>query len=102
MVFRDKSGESSDEDKISFIRGLFDSDGTVSGSTASFTQSREKFVYDLQQLLLEFGILSRVSKVKQDGFESKIGYRWDSVLSGKLAYKRFREYIGFRVISKRD
>lgn len=94
--------KASDSVKISFIKGLFDSDGTVSGETASFTQAREKFVYDLQTLMLEFGMLTRVSKVKQDGFPTKIGYRWDLALSGKKSYDTFVRLISFRCKDKKD
>ncbi|MDI6591711.1 MAG: anaerobic ribonucleoside-triphosphate reductase, partial [Patescibacteria group bacterium] len=74
------------ENIINFLKGLFESDGTVSKKGDIFlTLTSSKIIYDVQRLLLKIGILSRV-KIKREGYQIQI--------LGRYA-KEFAEKIGF-------
>lgn len=77
----------------SFLRGLFETDGGMEkGNTISLSSHSELLVDDVQKLLLNFGIISRVSKKLNKKFKSK-NYILN-VLGGN-SRKIFAEHIGF-------
>ncbi|MGM0641503.1 MAG: LAGLIDADG family homing endonuclease [Thermotogota bacterium] len=54
--------ESSFDDRCSFLRGMFSSDGTVVKGVPRYTTVNEKLAYDLKKLLMSVGIGSSVIK----------------------------------------
>lgn len=84
-----------------FIRGLFDTDGTVGNDTVSFTTTSEVLAREVQVLLLGFGIISSktlytTSYIKQNGEHATC---WKVTLfSGELT--KFSSEIGFGLTRK--
>jgi len=73
-----------------YIRALFEADGTI-GRNLSFTSKDERFIRDLQFLLMCFGIKSKVK-----GRFNKVYKRWYWNLTIKrLMCERFYKEIGF-------
>lgn len=76
----------------SFLRGLFDSDGSVnSNGRITFVTISEKLVYDVQILLLRFGIISYIKKYESAYYLYITGEDTDI----------FRKYISFGLERKR-
>ena len=79
-----------------FLSGLWESDGFVSrdGNHGGFFSKEEKFIKDIQLLLLSFGITSRLSianKINGEGrtyVGRKLSLRKDEII-------KFQKYIGF-------
>lgn len=88
------------------ISGLFDTDGTIQVNTAkggfgisvSFTNTSKKLVYQLQTLLLKFGIISTVSYRDRN---TKWNTSYELHVNGTNV-KRFHEQIGFGLRRKRE
>lgn len=79
----------------SFIRGLFDSDGSVTNGGVVFRQNREQFVEDLQKVLFSQGITSSIypnSKGQGIGFQLRI--------STRESLRTYAKFIGFSLKSK--
>jgi len=81
------------EEVSSFIRGLYDAEGTLGKDTIYFTNMSKPMVDILKFLLLRFGIISFPEKVKSTG-----AYRL--AIAGEINLKRFYEYIGFSDVKK--
>lgn len=81
------------ESQIAFLRGYFDTDGTVERykGGASCCSVSKKLLKEIQILLLNFGIVSRLRKKKTT---SKFGKAYLLDILSEDAYK-FKELIGF-------
>lgn len=83
--------------QVSFISGLFDTDGSVEKKVLSYCSVSEKLIKQLQIMLLQLGIISRVRyKTSKNGFSHYI-----LRISGK-DIEFFNNKIGFRCIRKRE
>lgn len=82
----------------SFLRGLFDTDGTVDARTTSLTSVSKRLIAQVQSLLLNFGIISYVYKAKT---KSKFGVAYTLVISGNEVEK-FLNNIGFGLEYKQE
>jgi len=90
------------EVQASFLRGLFDTDGSCTGGAIILTSSSSKMVYEVQQLLLGMGIVSRRHKVR-DAVPSKKWAPYHRIeIYGASDRQRFQQMIGFTVPAKRD
>jgi S-adenosylmethionine synthetase len=93
-----------------FLRGLFDTDGTIRISgrynnslDIGFYSSSLKLIKQIQQLLLNFGIISKLSKLSEKGHKSYIRGReitsrypeYGLRLIGNESRKIFKKEIGF-------
>lgn len=93
-----------------FIRGLFDTDGTIrptgrnnNSLDIKLTTTSEKLATDVQQLLLNFGIITHIQKVNSSGKISYIGNRpvqsrrtlYNIRLKGSVSIDIFQKNIGF-------
>lgn len=83
-----------------FVRGLFDTDGcaTKSGSVVYVTTSQE-LAQQMQEVLLKFGIVSKLTHTASKNPRHADGYRID--ISGVHA-DRYREEIGFSLTRKQE
>lgn len=74
-----------------FLRGLFDTDGTVNNATVSFSSVSYKLIHQVQMLLLNYGI---ISTIKKHNTKSKFGVCY--MLSiGSTNINLFMDNIGF-------
>lgn len=80
---------SSNEFRAAYLRGLFDTDGHCSRYLAMncFT---DELAQDVQLLLLEMGIRSRVTRVKNKNNDIAV-----LCINGKCNIRKFAKYIGF-------
>jgi hypothetical protein len=88
------------ESQIAFLQGYFDTDGTVdvnSGGVSCCSVSK-KLVSEVQIMLLNFGVISRIRKKKT---KSKFGKAYILDIFSEDAYK-FKELIGFRLDRKQS
>lgn len=74
-----------------FLRGLFDTDGTVDCKIVSLTSVSKKLVHQVQNLLLNFGIISSIYNKKT---RSKFGHCYTLTISGNNI-PLFNHCIGF-------
>ena len=83
-----------------FLRGLFESDGTVSSGFVSFTTTTEAFARDTQSMLLALGMVSTLEKhaagIGSWGNAPKFRLR---LLNASLS-ERFSEQVGFMSVRK--
>ena len=82
----------------SFLQGLFDTDGTTTGRSVSFSTSSEELGMQVQQLLLNFGIISNRQKrlnKKYNTYSHQI-----YILSNNVDI--FNKEIGFRLTRKQN
>jgi hypothetical protein len=85
-----------------FLRGLFDTDGTVEKRDGLITLASvsERLIRDTQIVLLNFGIVSSKS-VKRGKYKGATHTSYMLALAGMEA-ERFHEMIGFTLERKRD
>ncbi len=89
--------ESSKENVASFLKGLFDTDGSVEKSAITYCTVSKKLSEQVQNLLLGFGIISkRARKVSSKGFECYV----ISITSENVDI--FMKEIGFSCMRKQE
>ena len=77
-----------------FLRGLFESDGTVSSGYASFTTTTEQFARDVQAMMLALGLITTLERqAAGSGWGSNPKFRLR--LLNLAASAPFAERIGF-------
>ena len=82
----------------SFLQGLFDTDGTTNGKMISYTTASEEMSKQVQQLLLNFGIISNRKKRYNKEYST---YSYQVyILSTNIDI--FRNEIGFRLSRKKE
>lgn len=82
--------------QISFLSGLFDSDGSFNGVCVDLSSTSYKFVNEVQMMLLNLGIVSRVREKK-----TKSDYGSVFVLEvSSINLKIFMDVVGFRLTRK--
>jgi len=86
------------ESQIAFLQGYFDTDGTAHNKNGgvSCCSVSKKLLKEVQLMLLNFGIISRVRKKKT---KSKFGKAYLLDIFSEDAFK-FKELIGFRLKRK--
>jgi len=94
--------------KSNFLRGLFDSEGNVSGSNLDrpkistrfigFFNTNLKLIYLVKKLLESLGIEIQNIDKRIGGFKNSLCYRLR--IGGKENLKRFRDKIGFSIKRK--
>jgi intein/homing endonuclease len=82
--------------QINFLRGLFDSDGSFNGSSVDLSSTSYKLINEVQIMLLNLGIVSRVREKKT---ESNYGKAFILEISS-TNLKVFNDIIGFRLTRK--
>lgn len=82
-----------------FLSGLFDTDGTVvkEGRQIEFSTKSESLAYEVQLLLLNFGIISKRKKSLNKKYNR---YYWKVILLGLRSRQIFNNEIGFRLQRK--
>ena len=75
-----------------FLRALFEGDGSVSGLPrssiqVSYSTRSERLARDVQELMLEFGVIARISRAKNGEFKV--------VISNRREARRFGVVLGF-------
>jgi len=98
----------SDEIKISFLQGFFDSDGVVSDGFIGFVNTNLEGLKQVQQILLNFGIISNLRLGVQKGAKSvirdiEVVSKKDCFLlaiESKFGILRFIDTIGIRIKRK--
>lgn len=82
----------------SFLRGLFDTDGTVIKSAVEYVTASKEMAEQLQQLLLQFGIISRRVKQYNKRFDT---YSYKISISS-INVDIFNKEIGFNLTRKQE
>ena len=88
--------DSTKENVAEFMRGLFDTDGTVDERVVSYTTVSEKLSKQIQLVLLNFGIVSRRVYKKTEKF-----YHYTLYISGENV-DLFNQHIGFGLTRKQE
>ena len=98
-----------------FLRGLFDTDGTTrktgrnnNSIEISLASTSSDLITEVQQLLLNFGIISNIQETQAEGKTSKIGGRtvkskrnlYHLRIKGSESVKIFKQIIGFGLSRK--
>ena len=93
--------EASDEVLAAFLRGLFDTDGTVNPKTnsVSLTLANKPLIREVQLALLRLGIRSRYT-YRQSSCNGKKFDSWGLYISSQEARQEFARKVGFRVKAK--
>src|SRR3989344_1016667 len=109
--------ESPQEVTAAFLRGVFDTDGTVrktgrnnNSLDIKLSTTSQELAKGVQQLLLNFGVVSNIQIVKNAGKVSEIGGRkihsyrdlYNIRIKGAESIKIFGEKIGFGLSRKND
>jgi len=85
--------KSSDAERIKFLQGYFDTDGSYSrGRCVEIVSASENLARGTQQLLLGLGVVSILSTKFVDGYDHTY---WKLMISGEHA-RTFSDRIGFR------
>lgn len=86
--------EAGSDNIAAFLRGLFDTDGYVATSIVGYTSVSKKMISQVQQLLLCFGIISKISEAfticNNKSFKS-----YKLCITDGLSIKKYAKYIGF-------
>ena len=84
-------------DKIAhFLRSLFDGDGWVEPNSVLLRSASKELIYDTKNLLLRFGITSRVTKKKSKNIYYKLN------ITGKENIQKYKKYISFSILYKKE
>lgn len=91
--------QQSPEVRAAFLRGLFDSEGTLGHHSVMFYSSSEKLIRQIKHLLSYWGIRARAKSFTQDskrmnGHPIKEGTYYSLTINSKDAI-RFQEVVGF-------
>lgn len=83
---------------VSFLRGLFDTDGCADkGGNVIYVTVSPVLARQIQEVLLKFGIVSKLSHSKSDNPNHQDGYR---LWMGGTDAEIFRKEIGFNLVRK--
>lgn len=88
--------QSSNEFKAAYLRGLFDTDGYVSG-VLGMSCKNEDLAKDVQLLLLELGIRSKVHRVSNNHNDISV-----VTIKGRTNVELYNKYIGFSLDYKNN
>ena len=98
-----------------FLRGLFDTDGTVrhtgrnsNSADVKLSTTSKELANEVQQLLLNFGVVSNIQTVQTTGKKSEINGRivtskrvlYCVRIKGSISANRFKQEIGFKLSRK--
>lgn len=90
--------ENTRECHINCLKGLFDTDGGVNNNSVHFTSISEQLIIDIQNLLLNLGIISSVNKLINNSLENH-SQAYRLLITGYQAHL-FYKYVGFNEIRK--
>jgi len=92
--------ENTKECHINCLKGLFDTDGGVNNDSIHYTTSSKQLIIDIQNLLLNLGIISSVNKLTNNSLKNHVqAYRLS--ITGYQAHL-FYKLIGFNDIKKQE
>ncbi len=95
----------SDDQLRLFLKSIFDGDGWVERSAVCYLSASTELVYDIKNLLLRFGITSRIKKKKKryktTSNNYKTGVYYQLSISGQKNLIRFSENISFSINYKK-
>jgi len=100
--------ENTDAFRASYLRGLFDSDGTMNGRNPVLTSSSELLLQQVQTMLSFRSIQSHIRRDISEGHEKYDGSwiretdRHDLIVGGTRSIETFRRFIGFDVDYKAE
>ncbi len=83
-----------------FLRAVFDGDGWVEKNAVLIVSASEQLVYDIKNVLLRFGITSRITHKRLKNKYSKNTYYYLSI-SGKANIVLFSKHISFSIDYKK-
>ena len=92
--------ENTRECHISCLKGLFDTDGGVNNDSVHYTTISEQLAIDIQNLLLNLGIISSVNKLTNND-QKKHSQAYRLLITGYQAHL-FYKNIGFNEIRKQE
>lgn len=98
--------EAGGESVGNFLQGLFDADGYCSKYECSLCSSSGELAKQVQELLLNFGIISKISKEKArgkmqiNGIDCIGNESFKVRVTGKENLEKFAQYVGFRLSYK--
>jgi len=81
---------------VYFLRALFDGDGWVEPNSVLLLSASQELIYDTKNLLLRFGITSRITHKKK----KRIFYQLN--ITGKENLLLFKKYISFSISYKKE
>ena len=90
------------EGSAEFLRGLFDTDGTVVDTGIVLVSVSERLIRDVQRNLLYFGIQSAIQRYVSQGPNGYRSFAWHLVIGTAEGHRRFRAAIGFEVCRKAE
>lgn len=79
-------------ERVSFLRGLFDTDGTASGSTFEWLSASEMLARQVHQMLLGLGVVGRLKPKAVDGYD----HTYWRILVGGDQIRALQTLVGFR------
>jgi len=77
-----------------YLRGLFETDGSATGNSVCFSTSSKQLAYDVQALLLNFGIVTNTSVSRET--------EWVVRVKGTASKLKFKNEIGFLTQRKKS
>ena len=83
-----------------FLRGLFDTDGTVGKNGVVLVSVSERLIRDTQRNLLYFGIRSAVHRFASQGPNGYRSFAWQLLIGTAEGCRKFQAAIGFTVQRK--
>ncbi len=101
-VIPEKILKSPDEVVASFLKGVFDAEGYVSGSRIGLGMNNKQFVQQVQMVLLRFSIISSLLEYGNRANKYSKNPRFTIEISEKQSLGLFEKYIGFTSHKKAD
>lgn len=98
----DKSIPSYYEGSGDFLRGLFDTDGTVGHHVINLTTASSQLAKDVQRNLRYFGIVARKYEYESQGLDGFRGRMWHVNIAGPVNAALFQKHIGFEIRRKQE
>jgi intein/homing endonuclease len=92
--------ENTRECHINCLKGLFDTDGGINKDSIHYTSISEQLIIDIQNLLLNLGIISSVNKLTNNSLENH-SQAYRLLITGYQAHL-FYKYVGFNEIRKQE
>ncbi|MCF7861034.1 excinuclease ABC subunit UvrB [Candidatus Woesearchaeota archaeon] len=84
-----------------FVQAIFDGDGWVEKNSVHTLSTSKQLIYSVKELLLRFGITSRIS-IKKNVYNSTIKKYYQLNISGSHCLTLFKENISFSINAKKN
>lgn len=82
-----------------FLRGIFDGDGWVEPNSVQIMSASKELIFDIKNLLLRFGITSRINTRRVKGYTNKY---YKLSITGKKNLLAYKKYISFTLDYKKE